>query len=123
MDIDALNSYKFEQIVDGKLAKSSVNNTLEEYREYLLMIVLLLGCFCSMESEAEIQMDADQINNISHYRAIPLSLDNGNEVSYVRHMIQDSKGYLWISVGSGVLRYDGYETKRFNLIDLPQEGD
>ncbi len=123
MDIDALNSYKFEQIVDGKLAKSSVNNTLEEYREYLLMIVLLLGCFCSMESEAEIQMDADQINNISHYRAIPLSLDNGNEVSYVRHMIQDSKGYLWISGGSGVLRYDGYETKRFNLIDLPQEGD
>jgi diguanylate cyclase (GGDEF)-like protein len=87
------------------------------------MLVWLLSYFCAITAEAEIKLDANQVNSIAHYRAIPLSVDNGSGESYVRHMVQDSKGYLWISGGSGVLRYDGHETRRFNLVDLPEEGD
>jgi len=48
-----------------------------------------------------------------------ISLDQGLSHSIVLHILQDSKGYLWISTGNGINKYDGisFYSYRPNLRD------
>lgn len=82
---------------------------------FLLLIVSLLS---SSQALAKIEFNAEEISSLSSFRAIPLYLEEGNDVSYARHVSQDKHGFLWISAGNGVLRYDGYKVKRYVLNGL-----
>ncbi len=37
------------------------------------------------------------------------SLGNERSHNYVRHLLQDRKGYLWFSINDGLMKYDGYD--------------
>ncbi len=51
-----------------------------------------------------------------HYDA-----DNGLPSSDIFHVIQDSKGYIWIATDNGVSRFNGYEFVNYGIQDgLPQ---
>jgi signal transduction histidine kinase/ligand-binding sensor domain-containing protein/DNA-binding response OmpR family regulator len=43
-----------------------------------------------------------------------LKTDNGLSNSYVKSILKDSYGFLWIGTESGLNRYDGYEFKVYN---------
>ncbi len=51
-----------------------------------------------------------------HYDA-----DNGLPSSDIFHVIQDSKGYIWVATDNGVSRFNGYEFVNYGIEDgLPQ---
>ena len=51
-----------------------------------------------------------------------LNIDNGLPSNHAYGTITDRHGYLWIATEKGVVRYNGYETKVFNLSQgLPNE--
>ena len=37
-----------------------------------------------------------------------LSAENGLKASYIRSIVQDSRGYIWMGATNGLIRYDGY---------------
>ena len=41
-------------------------------------------------------------------RSRQLNAENGLRSNYVRNIIQDPKGYLWMGTTNGLIRYDGY---------------
>ena len=45
------------------------------------------------------------------------SVNEGLPSSEIYHIIQDSKGYLWVATNMGVSRYDGKEFKNFDTED------
>lgn len=48
--------------------------------------------------------------NIS-VRSFQLSTEQGLGANYVRSIVQDSKGYIWMASTNGLIRYDGYSSK------------
>ena len=46
-----------------------------------------------------------------------LNADDGLPSNYVYRIIQDKKGYIWISSLDGIARFDGYSVKSFNVPD------
>lgn len=42
-----------------------------------------------------------------------LSVENVLQTNYVRSMVQDKYGYVWMATTSGLVRYDGYQTEMF----------
>lgn len=42
---------------------------------------------------------------------------NGLPQNYVRSMIQDSRGFMWLTTNDGVVRYDGYSYKIYRRYD------
>ena len=64
---------------------------------------------------------ANNTESIAHYRAIPIYLSSNQSLTFTRYSIQDSLGYLWISSGQGILRYNGYEYENFELRHLNDE--
>lgn len=49
------------------------------------------------------------------------SVNDGLPSSEIYHVIQDSKGYLWIATNMGVSRFDGQQFKNFDIEDgLPE---
>lgn len=52
--------------------------------------------------------------SVDRYLFVPLTMDDGLPQNYVEDMMKDSKGFLWISTGGGITRYDGYEFVTFN---------
>lgn len=49
------------------------------------------------------------------------TVDDGLPSSEVFHVMQDSKGYIWIATNQGVSRYNGYEFQNFDIQDgLPE---
>ena len=40
-----------------------------------------------------------------------LSVDNALPTNYVRTILQDKYGYLWMATTSGLTRYDGYQVE------------
>jgi ligand-binding sensor domain-containing protein len=45
------------------------------------------------------------------------STDDGLASSEVYHLLQDHKGYIWISTDNGVSRFDGYEFSNYDIQD------
>jgi diguanylate cyclase (GGDEF)-like protein len=83
----------------------------------LRILFFLLFFLCHRVSIASIDFDADKIDSIQHFRAIPIYLENNEINEYVRHSTQDSKGYLWTSGGEGLMRYDGYQVEQIGFED------
>ncbi len=51
-----------------------------------------------------------------------LSINNGLPSNHVYWIMEDKLGYLWITTDRGLVRYNGYECRVFNLADgLPSE--
>ena len=46
-----------------------------------------------------------------------LTEEHGLSQNFVYGLTQDVKGFLWISTGAGLSRYDGYEIKQFSTHD------
>lgn len=68
----------------------------------LLPALLLFACFCSKAQTSHVYFDK-------------LDIKKGLPESYVRAMVQDSEGYMWIATQNGLVRYDGYNYKVYNL--------
>lgn len=47
------------------------------------------------------------INVRSHF----LSSENGLEANYIRSIVQDERGYIWMGATNGLIRYDGYNAR------------
>lgn len=45
--------------------------------------------------------------------AVVISKTTGLPSNSVYHIFQDSKGFIWIATGEGLVRYDGYEYKTY----------
>jgi diguanylate cyclase (GGDEF)-like protein len=88
------------------------------YVRLIFLLLLNLGFLNSSLTFANIQFSAETTSSLSSFRAMPLYLEEGSDVSYARHVSQDKHGFLWISAGNGVLRYDGYKVKRYVLNGL-----
>ncbi|MBO5592420.1 MAG: response regulator [Prevotella sp.] len=43
-----------------------------------------------------------------HVRSRQLNAENGLSTNYVRSIVQDPSGYLWMGTTNGLIRYDGY---------------
>lgn len=52
-------------------------------------------------------------------RARFLSTANGLGTNYVRNIVQDSKGYIWIGSSDGLIRYDGYSATLITPSEAP----
>ncbi len=62
------------------------------------------------------------ISSAQYTQAYNLTIDNGLPSDRVYGMITDQHGYLWIGTEKGVVRYNGYQCKVFNMADgLPSE--
>ena len=48
-----------------------------------------------------------------------LSSENGLKANYIRSIVQDSKGYIWMGSTTGLIRYDGYNAE----LITPQKSD
>lgn len=49
--------------------------------------------------------------NVKAQSAYQLSVSSGMRASYVRSLVQDKYGYVWMGTTTGLGRYDGYETE------------
>ncbi len=75
-----------------------------------LFFILLSTCGISLRATCQ------QFNTFN------LNIDNGLPSNHVYGIIKDHYGYLWICTEKGVVRYNGYETKLFDLSSgLPTE--
>ena len=56
------------------------------------------------------------------YRQDHIDALNGLPSDHIYHVIKDRNGYLWINTNKGIVKYNGYDFKLFNLSDgLPSE--
>lgn len=44
---------------------------------------------------------------------------NDNDQGYVYTINQDSKGFIWLGTGTGIVRYDGFRLQPVELTDMP----
>ncbi|MBQ8702161.1 MAG: response regulator [Prevotella sp.] len=76
--------------------------------EYRKVVTLIIALFASLCATADIPL-----------RARFLSSVNGLGTNYVRSIVQDSKGYVWIGSTDGLIRYDGYNAMILMPSDAP----
>ena len=68
-------------------------------------------------ASASIKFQTEDVDSISHFRAVPIYLTEDTVQPFTRHALQDGQGYLWSSGGSGLLRYNAYKNKLFDFTD------
>lgn len=68
-------------------------------RLYTIILTSLLSLMIPLPSQA-----------ILNVRSSQLSAEQGLGASYVRSIVQDSKGYIWMGATNGLIRYDGYNS-------------
>jgi ligand-binding sensor domain-containing protein/signal transduction histidine kinase len=71
-------------------------------RRTLLLALLLAVSICSKAQTSHVYFDR-------------LDIKKGLPESYIRAMTEDSEGYMWIATQNGLVRYDGYNYKVYNL--------
>ncbi|TFF39731.1 two-component regulator propeller domain-containing protein [Mucilaginibacter psychrotolerans] len=71
-------------------------------KRILLLALLLVAGFYSQAQTTHVYFDN-------------LDINKGLPESYVRTLLQDSEGYMWLSTQNGLVRYDGYNCKVYNL--------
>lgn len=54
-----------------------------------------------------------------HVRPRFLSAENGLGSNYVRCIVQDARGYIWMGATNGLIRYDGYQAELLTPSDAP----
>lgn len=94
-----------------------------------LLLLLLVCCQLQLMAASE----TDQTLRIQHFGE-----DDGFSAAIVQHMIQDSRGYIWLATWDGLRRYDGYrfetfkaspgdlsplETNRFSYVEEAPDGN
>ena len=89
---------------------------------HLLRLTCML-CVCSTASFAQGPFNPERTDSISHLRAIPLYLAGQQTLPFTRHSVVDIQGYLWTSGATGILRYDGYETREFLVRNFSSTGE
>ena len=80
---------------------------LQKHATHRLLTTLLL--MLSLQAQAHIE-----------YRSYQLTTSDGLSNNYVRHIMQDSEGYIWLSTLNGLARYDGHSFKVLTVDDTPQ---
>ena len=75
------------------------------YRRLLVLLTLYIICVCA---EAVVPL-----------RARFLSAANGLGTNYVRTVLQDPRGYIWIGSTDGLVRYDGYNADLLTPSESP----
>lgn len=73
-------------------------------RKLLTLIVIILG------TQASAKLNV---------RATFLSTENGLGSNYIRNIVQDPRGYIWMGATNGLIRYDGYKATRITPGDTP----
>lgn len=71
-------------------------------KRLLLLALLLAACFFGKAQTSHLYFDN-------------LGIKQGLPESYVRTLVQDNEGYMWFSTQNGLVRYDGYNHKVYNL--------
>ncbi len=51
-----------------------------------------------------------------------LSVENGLPENFATCVLQDKRGYIWFGTQNGLVRYDGYKVKVYNL-NTPEKKD
>ena len=72
------------------------------------LILAILFCLLSHSSHATINV---------HSRF--LSTENGLQANYIRNIVQDPQGYIWMGTTNGLIRYDGHNTYLITPGDAP----
>ncbi len=88
-----------------------------------MWVILFFAVLCSFSLRATIFFQAEEAENINHFRAIPIYLSEDKVQAYTRHSHEDSQGYLWSAGSAGLLRYDGYKNKTFDFQESTKETD
>ena len=69
-------------------------------------LILLLAAICFLP-------DAWPQNNIQDH----IDINNGLPSNHVYYLLKDRNGYLWIATKNGVMKYNGYELRKFDVSD------
>lgn len=73
------------------------------------ILVLLLMVFCQLDLMAAVL--SDHAIRIQHFGE-----EEGFSATVVQHMIQDSKGFIWLATWDGLRKYDGYRFETFKAV-------
>lgn len=98
---------------------SSIGFEANMLNRFVLSCLLLM---CASLANSQIKINPEKTDSISHLRAIPLFLSEAETLPFTRQAVPDSNGYLWTSGSTGILRYDGYETKSFLMRSFSKTG-
>lgn len=71
-------------------------------KRFVLLVLLLAVCIYGKAQSPQVYFDR-------------LDIQKGLPESYVRNIIEDTDGYIWIATQNGLVRYDGYNYKVYNL--------
>ncbi len=71
-------------------------------KKLVLISLFLNTVLCINAQQNQLSLDA-------------LTVQNGLPDNYPRTFVQDNKGYIWIGTFNGLVRYDGYSVKIYNL--------
>lgn len=86
----------------------------------LILMVFVLSASLMAEGIDQMGIEADNVQSISHYRVLaPPVIENQQLTTYVRSLVEDKNGYLWITgPDTQVSRYDGYHLTHFDIPDI-----
>ncbi len=89
---------------------------MHPFSKAVTKIILILFCTCVLLGSARPAQAGIAVERFER-----ISVENGLSQSWVRAILQDPQGYLWIGTEDGLNRYDGYEFKVFKH-DLDDPG-
>ena len=79
-------------------------------KKLLLVSLFLNSMLCVNAQQNQLSLDA-------------LTVQNGLPDNNPRTFVQDSKGYIWIGTAYGLVRYDGYNVKIYNLTGREKDNE
>ena len=78
----------------------------------LICFLTFIYCLSAGELNAQGMTDSRK-ENILHFSARLLDVQNGLPQGYVNGIVQDKAGFIWMGTRDGLARYDGYQVKVF----------
>ena len=66
-------------------------------KHIISILCVFIGLICSLDSRADMNV-----------RSYFMSSSNKLRADYIRTIVQDSRGYIWMGATTGLVRYDGY---------------
>ncbi|MFC4699632.1 EAL domain-containing protein [Glaciecola siphonariae] len=80
-----------------------------------ICLVAVFLCFSFISPASSLAFNALEATSIKHFRAYPMLVPEGQGAPFARHSQQDAQGFIWITSGPTVQRFDGYDTTPFDL--------